>query len=90
MLAVIQKSNQVSFLQGQLIATQDRSLRADRRWDELEAPTAMGTDGRRVKGDNPDKVGQQRRACGTSIVVLIDAPASDLQALFRFRNPKDA
>jgi len=38
MLAVIQKSNQVSSLQGQLIATQDRSLRAERRSDELEAP----------------------------------------------------
>jgi len=41
MLAVIQKSNQVSSLQGRLIATQDRSLRAERRSDELEAPTAM-------------------------------------------------
>jgi len=41
MLAVIQKSNQVSSQQGQLIATQDRSLRAERRSDELEAPTAM-------------------------------------------------
>jgi len=41
MLAVIQKSNQVSSLQGQLIATQDRSLRAERPSDELEAPTAM-------------------------------------------------
>jgi hypothetical protein len=41
MLAVIQKSNQVSSLQGQLIATRDRSLRAERPSDELEAPTAM-------------------------------------------------
>jgi hypothetical protein len=41
MLAVIQKSNQVSSLQSQLIATQDRSLRAERRSDELEAATAM-------------------------------------------------
>jgi hypothetical protein len=40
--------------------------------------------------DNPDKVGQQRRASGTSIVVLIDALASDLQVLFRFRNLQDA
>jgi hypothetical protein len=39
--------------------------------------------------DNPDKVGQ-RRASGTSLVVLIDALASDLQALFRFRNLQDA
>jgi hypothetical protein len=29
------------FLQGQLIAAQDRALRAQRRSDELEAPTAM-------------------------------------------------
>jgi hypothetical protein len=36
-LAIIQKSNQVSSLQGHLIATQDRSLRAERRSDELEA-----------------------------------------------------
>ena len=41
MLAVIQKSNHVSSLQGQLIATQDRSLRAERPSDELGAPTAM-------------------------------------------------
>jgi hypothetical protein len=42
MLAVIQKSNQVlSSLQGQLIATQDQSLPAERWSDELKAPTAM-------------------------------------------------
>jgi hypothetical protein len=41
MLAVIQKFNQVSSLQGQLIAAQDRPLRAERRSDELEDPTAM-------------------------------------------------
>ena len=35
--------------------------------------------------DNPDKVVQQRRTSSTSIVALIDALASDLQALFRFR-----
>jgi outer membrane protein OmpA-like peptidoglycan-associated protein len=34
---VIQKSNQVNSLQGQLIATQDRALRAEHRSDELEA-----------------------------------------------------
>jgi hypothetical protein len=50
MLAVIQKFNQVSSLQGQLIATQDRSLRAERRSDELEDPTAMPNRQVQLKG----------------------------------------
>jgi outer membrane protein OmpA-like peptidoglycan-associated protein len=68
---VIQKSNQVSSLQGQLIATQDRTLRAEHRSDELEA----------TNRESQSQVQQLRQESASNATAAAQAAKERLEAL---------